>query len=97
MDGAPELGYGNFERAVLQGADQAAGEREESADEVEDAFEDYADQPERKQDEPDQRIEDDGQQRERPAEDDQNAEEQKFEHGNSFKKRYALERAAVPD
>lgn len=75
MDGAPDLGYGNFECAVLQRADEAAGEREERADEVEDAFEDDAYQAERQQDEPDQRIEDYRQQGERPAEDDQDAEE----------------------
>jgi hypothetical protein len=64
----------------LDGAEQAAGKVEERGDEFEYAADCEADEAEGKQDQPDQRIEQEREQRQGPADDEKNAEQQELEH-----------------
>ena len=72
--------FADFQWDGLDGSQHAAGEAEERGDEVEGAADDDADEAEGEQDEPDERIEEQGGQREGPAEESEEAEEQEVEH-----------------
>jgi hypothetical protein len=64
----------------LDGAEDAAGEVEECGDEVEDSVDGDAQETKGEQDEPDEGIEDQGKKRERPAGDQEDAEEEEADH-----------------
>jgi hypothetical protein len=64
----------------LYGTEHAAGKVEERGDELEYAADREADEAEGKQDQPDQRIKQERGQRQGPADDEKNAEEQELEH-----------------
>jgi hypothetical protein len=65
-------------------AEEADRKEEERGDELEGAEDDDADQAEGEEDEPDEGIEDECGQGQGPADDEKDAEEQKFEHESSF-------------
>ena len=64
----------------LDAAKDTRGEQEEGCDELEDAVHDDADKPEWKQQEPDKWIENEHEQRGRPADNEQDAEENQLDH-----------------
>jgi hypothetical protein len=64
----------------LDGAEDAAGEVEEGGDEVEDSVDGDAQETKGEQDEPDEGVEDHGKKRERPAGDQEDAEEEEADH-----------------
>ena len=65
----------------LDAADGSGGEREEGGDEVEGAADDDSDETEGEQDEPDEGIENDCGHGDGPADDEENEEEEKLDHG----------------
>jgi hypothetical protein len=65
----------------LDSADQPHRQIEDGADQLEDAIDGNADETERDKDQPDKGIGDERKQRQRPAEDEENAPEKKFDHG----------------
>ncbi len=69
---------------TLDGAEHAAGEREECGDEFERASDDDADETEGKEDEPDEWEEDHGGEGQGPAKKGEETEEEKIEHRVSF-------------
>ncbi len=66
----------------LQLAEHSPGQREESANQLEDAADRDAQQPERQQNEPDQRIKNHRKQRQRPAQNKQDAKQQQLQHAS---------------
>jgi hypothetical protein len=65
-------------RAGLDGTDQACGEGEDGADELEDASDDDAEHAEGEKDQPDKGVEDQGEQGCGPAEDEEDQKEEKL-------------------
>ena len=65
-------------------AEDADGEEEDGGDEGEDSGDGDADEAEGEQDEPDDGVEEERYEGERPADDQEDAEEQKFDHGVPF-------------
>jgi hypothetical protein len=65
---------------MLDGAENARGKKEDGCDELKCAVNDDAEQTEGQQDEPDEGIENKREERGRPAYDEQDAEEEKFDH-----------------
>src|SRR6202041_3199392 len=67
-------------QAGLDGTDEAGGEGEDGANQLEDASDDNAQQAEGEKDQPDKGVEDQGEQGYGPAEDEQDQQEEKL-HG----------------
>ena len=72
---------GNPEVSISDGADHADGEEDDGADEFEDAADRDADDAEGNQEQPNNGVGDEGDQSQRPAENEKDAEEQEFRHG----------------
>jgi hypothetical protein len=70
-----------FCKCVLDGAEHAHGEIEESGDELESAADHDADETEGQEDQPDERIEEKRREGDGPTEDHEDQKEQKVEHG----------------
>jgi hypothetical protein len=91
----------------LDGAERSCRQKKESGDECEGAFDDNTQQAEGQQAYPDERIKDEGYERERPADDEEEAEEEELDHDvSSFPRHglgdgcievYAGKRKKVPD
>jgi hypothetical protein len=64
----------------LDSAESSGGEKEDRGDECKGAFDYDAHQAKGQQAQPDKRIEDEGKERERPADHEEEAKEQEFEH-----------------
>lgn len=67
----------------LDGAESSCREKKESGDEREGSFDHDAQQAEGQQAKPDDRIKNEGDERKRPADDEEEAEEEEFDHDGS--------------
>lgn len=64
----------------LDGAESPCRKKEDGGDECEGSFDDNTQQAEGQQAQPDERIEDEGKERKRPADNEEEAKEEEFEH-----------------
>jgi hypothetical protein len=80
---APSKARSAREDEPLDSAQDAGGEKDDRADQLECASNSDAEDTERKQEQPDEWIGDEGQQGQGPAEKEQDAEEKKLCHGKS--------------
>ena len=83
-------------KELLDGAENAGGQGEEGGDEFEGAFDNDADQAEGQKEEPDDGVEDQRGKGERPADNEENEEEEKFDHSVFLMSGYAGVSRKVP-
>jgi hypothetical protein len=72
----------------LDGSDEPSRKKKECGDQLEGAADDKADEPEGQKDEPDDRIEKESREGQGPADHEENAEQQEFEHQIASSRRY---------